>query len=213
MSQNAILEALDIAKQHPDDPHQIAITKALQDYLKVQGKILKVSHLLAWPTDKHEGPDGRDDFTFYDKPVLVRITNTPLDDIKRTCDRFIDPEWNAEVIEPHPDLDPTEWDVKNIQVYGTSYNIDTGEMHNNDSDWEIVQETLPNKEPAMPSHLSKEFLVKDYSTSPPNLHIANDQAPVDSPESIWYWIQKTHYKEAQVSIYPLGDCVLDLSGK
>lgn len=139
-SHDVILKALEESNNRLDEPYHMARSKVIQDYLKVLGRTIKVRHVLIWPTDKHPGPDGREDFRFDNKPISVRVTGCCLDDLSRVCDKFLDPEWNAEIIEAHPDLDPTEWDLSSVEVFGNSYNIETGEFNNNDSGWEISEE-------------------------------------------------------------------------
>lgn len=58
-------------------------------------------------------------------PALVRVVKTSNDDLFHQADKdWIDPYWNIELLEPHQELK----EARSLWMYGTSYNIRTGQM-------------------------------------------------------------------------------------
>jgi hypothetical protein len=71
---------------------QEAIEKARADYASVVGTIIEVPSLCGY-----SGEDSCE--WYYDEPIRVLVLPTADGDVTRTCDNFVDPYWNVEVIE------------------------------------------------------------------------------------------------------------------
>jgi hypothetical protein len=92
--------------------------KAIADYKALLGKTILVSDLTGY-----FGNDSGD--LLLDPPVRFRIVKTPDCDIHRWMDReWLDPVYNVEPIDDDPRLNG--W--RSFWIYGTSYNMKTGEV-------------------------------------------------------------------------------------
>lgn len=64
----------------------------------------------------------------------------------------------------------------------------------------------------MPDCLPKHYLVKDFThnTEVPELRLVVDDQRINELDNLWYWLQKVRDGQ-RISVYPLGDCIIDLS--
>jgi hypothetical protein len=84
----------------------------LRDFDEIKGRVLLVSHLTGY-----KGDDSIDiDLT---TPAKVRVSATPESDLFHQIDDWVDPYWNLELVEPHPELA----DVRSLWMFGHSYSI------------------------------------------------------------------------------------------
>jgi hypothetical protein len=101
--------------------------QALADAAVYEGATIRVSMIDGYSGNDHEQLE-------LQPPVLARVVKTPREDVLHWTDGFIDPYWDVELLEDHPDL-PT--DFRNPWVYGISYGLE-GEIEPS-SDWELVE--------------------------------------------------------------------------
>lgn len=94
-----------------------AKAKVLADYEAMLGKEIFVSELTGYKDDAQE------DFIL-NPPVKCRVTKTNRTDLLHDCDHWMDPYWNLELVEPDPRLEG----YTSLWMYGTSYNVTTGEV-------------------------------------------------------------------------------------
>lgn len=105
-----------------------AIEKARADYATVVGTIVEVPVLY--------GYSGEDSCEWYfDEPIRVLVLPTRDEDVTRTCDNFVDPYWDVEVIESalKPEAQRFTWngeprplppDARSFWVDGVSYEFE-----------------------------------------------------------------------------------------
>lgn len=118
-------------------PHEEAQYQALTDFNDAAGKVVQVTYVLAYYAQDKDGSDGRQDVALK-TPALVRVKpDTHILDLIQYHDNNIDPEWDAELVQPHPELDPNTYDVKNLNIFGKSYNLTTGQP-NPELNYQIV---------------------------------------------------------------------------
>jgi hypothetical protein len=90
----------------------------LADYKAVLGRQILVAELNGYVDDDLH------DFSLASS-ALVKVVGTDKQDLFHQVDReWIDPYWNLELLEPHPDLK----DARSLWMFGTSYSLLTGKM-------------------------------------------------------------------------------------
>jgi hypothetical protein len=88
------------------------------DFKAIQGRAILVSELTGYIGDDYV------DF-FLSTPATVRVDATAEDELFHQVDRdWIDPYWNLELLEPHPELEG----ARSLWMFGTSYNLDGVEV-------------------------------------------------------------------------------------
>ena len=91
--------------------------KAEQDHREHVGKILEVKHVQGYVNDDSVEAN-------CNPPAKVRVLPcTHPEDLKHQVDEWLDPYWDVELVEPHPELEG----VRSLWIYGISYNTKTGE--------------------------------------------------------------------------------------
>ena len=89
---------------------------ALALFDEVRGRIALVTHLMGYI-----GDDSRDFYTTEDNPFRVLIReDTREDDVLHQVDEFIDPYWDVELLNKHPEV-PS--DARSFWVFGPSIKI------------------------------------------------------------------------------------------
>ena len=98
--------------------------KADQDHAQALGRVLLAKVVSGYRDD--ECID-----VICDPPARLRVAATPRLDLHHwTCDGWLDPYWNVELVEPHPALAG----MTSLWTFGPSYNITTGEIQGT-SEW------------------------------------------------------------------------------
>lgn len=95
---------------------QQAEALALADYQKAIGTALTVRMLT--------GYKGDDSYDFDSGEYLVRVTDTPEDDLNHWVDEYLDPYWNVEIVGNHPELEG----YRSFWTFGPSYQIAEGKV-------------------------------------------------------------------------------------
>ncbi|MFP3637829.1 hypothetical protein [Paraburkholderia sp. SIMBA_054] len=88
--------------------------KALADYNAVTGKVIEVEKISGY--DEH---DNSHDLLLA-PAAKVRVLTTDRASIVRWCDDWMDPCWDVELAEPHPQVK----NLRSLWVYGPSYHPD-----------------------------------------------------------------------------------------
>src|SRR5262245_13193775 len=89
---------------------------ALDDYEQVLGRVIWVSELSGYRND--------DSLELYVKPpAKVKVVSTMKDSILHWNDGWLDPYWELELVEPHPQLEG----IRSLYMFGDSYSL-TGRM-------------------------------------------------------------------------------------
>lgn len=96
---------------------------ALADYQAGLGKIFKVTELTGHADDGDPRSDGYFDVSLK-QPAIVRLIDTDEEALKRWVYEWLDPYWDFELVEDHPEL-PKQ--IRTLWGYGPSYNALTGE--------------------------------------------------------------------------------------
>ena len=88
---------------------------AFEDYAEVLGKPILVSELTGYVGDNNV------DFNL-DPPAKVRVVSTSADSIRHWNDDWLDPYWELELLEPHPQL--ARFSARSLYMFGDSYSLD-----------------------------------------------------------------------------------------
>lgn len=108
-----------------DEAIRHAESLAYADYAASLGKVFLVDELTGYSDDDEFNPRHYGYFDLkLDTPARVRLVHTDEDSLKHWVDEWLDPYWNFELIEPHPQL-PAK--IRTMWGYGPSYNALTGE--------------------------------------------------------------------------------------
>jgi hypothetical protein len=97
--------------------HEEAEARVLADYAAVAGRLVRVGHVMGFADDDS-------DDVYPDPPALMRISRH-VDEgwsLLRWNREWIDPYWDATLVEPHPQLAH----LRSFYVDGTSYSLDGG---------------------------------------------------------------------------------------
>jgi len=92
--------------------------EVLADYEAVKWRILLVRELTGYVDDDSV------DFTLH-TPARVRVMDTSEEELLHRVDDWIDPYWNLDLLKLHPEIPGT---ATSLYMFGTSYNVATGEM-------------------------------------------------------------------------------------
>lgn len=84
----------------------------LRDFNEIKGCILLVHQLTGYQDDHSIDFDLR-------TPAKVRVTATPQSDLFHQIDDWVDPYWNLELVEPHPELEG----IRSLWMFGHSYSV------------------------------------------------------------------------------------------
>lgn len=87
--------------------------RVLAEYEQHLGRVIAVSSVCGYI-----GTDSVD--IHLDTPALVRVVKTDPQSVVRWMDDWLDPQWDVELVEPHPALKG----VDSLWVYATSYHPD-----------------------------------------------------------------------------------------
>lgn len=103
-----------VAEKLPQLTDEELARKVLADYEAVLGKVIEV--------EKISGYDGNDNShdVMLSPPAKVKVLETDRSSIVRWCDQWMDPCWDVELVEPHPQLDS----LRSLWAYGPSYHPD-----------------------------------------------------------------------------------------
>jgi hypothetical protein len=91
------------------------IAKIRADFEAVRDRVIQVTELTAYVDE--------DSIDFHlSTPALVKVVQTPLSDLTHEVYPWMDPYWNLELVEPHPELK----DARSLWMFGTSYDLESG---------------------------------------------------------------------------------------
>jgi hypothetical protein len=90
--------------------------RALADYQEVKGKLVQISQIYGYLDDEDwEGP--------VDSTVIVRVTDTPENEIRRWRDDWLDPIYDVEIVTSGTLPDG----LRSCWIHGKSYNLSGAE--------------------------------------------------------------------------------------
>jgi len=92
--------------------------RAISAFYATKGRVFRADFI----TGYNDNDDSVD--IYPDPPALVRVIETARDSILRWQDDWLDPYWDVELVEPHPQLEG----IRSLCVDGPSYNVKDGRV-------------------------------------------------------------------------------------